>query len=217
MQEHITASDLIPDVQFGFGRGHSNTHQVRRVVNDIRDGLNRGESTGLLLLDLTCAFDTAWHAAPLHQMYQNQFPIYLVKVIRSYLTDRTFCVRVNKTTSSLRTIPAGVPQGSTLSPDLSNIFTYDIPRGTGFNVGAFADDSAIWYTAKRAASVRKSVQAGSNSYTKYYRSWRLKQNPSKVEAVYFTRRRAERAFPRAGIKINSQTSDNRLFLEPVLV
>lgn len=202
--DHLSNEHIIPDVQFGFRHGHSTTHQVLRLVKNIKDGFQRGESTGLLLLDLTSAFDTVWHAALVHKMRLTRFPIYLIKIIASFLKDRTFRVRVNRTLSSSKGIPAGLPQGSSLSPDLFNVYTYDLPQDQGFKVGAFADDTAIWHTAKRAGTVRRFVQDGCNRFSRYFRDWRLRQNPTKAVAAFFTRRRAERAFPKRGIDIDGQ-------------
>lgn len=202
IQLHLEQENILPECQFGFRPQHSTTHQVARVTQSIRNGFERQESTGLVLLDLSCAFDSVWHDALIYKMKQACFPQYLVKIIRSFLDSRSFRVRVGRTLSSQRFIPAGVPQGAVLSAALFNIYTSDIPQHCRTNIAQYADDVAVWYTTKRAASIVKATQDSVNTLATYFESWKLRLNPTKTEATYFTRRRAERAFPRQAIHIN---------------
>ena len=53
-------------------------------------------------------------------------PTYLVKMVSSFLDNRQSFVSLNNFNSTRISIPAGVPQGSPLSPFLFNIFINDL-------------------------------------------------------------------------------------------
>lgn len=200
--KHIEENHLLPDFQFGFRAGHSTTQQIARVIQLIRSGFQQQLSTGMVLLDLSCAFDSVWHEGLIFKMYQSSFPIYLVKLMRSFLKNRTFCVRVGKSVSRTQQIPAGVPQGAVLSAVSFNIFTSDVPQNNTTDIAQYADDIAISKTAKRADSIKKACQDTVNSFSSYFKRWKLKLNHSKSEAAFFTKRTAQRAYPKHKITIN---------------
>lgn len=68
-------------------------------------------------------------------------PYYLI--IKSYLQNRFFVVRLGNDLSSTHSIYAGVPQGSVLSPALYNLFTADIPQSDNTLLATYANDTAI--------------------------------------------------------------------------
>ncbi|GFT70665.1 hypothetical protein TNCV_4164731 [Trichonephila clavipes] len=72
-------------------------------------------------------------------MIKLNFPTYLVKIIHKYLDHRTFNEKINSTSSSVRSIAAGTPQGSILSPALY-IYTSDFPTTPSVSVCLFADE-----------------------------------------------------------------------------
>lgn len=90
------------------------------------------------------AFDKVWHEALIVKLHRAEIPPYLIELIDSYVTDRTFTVRVNNTYSTFRNIKAGVPQGSVLGPALFNIYMLDLPDLPKIKVAQYADDTAIY-------------------------------------------------------------------------
>lgn len=155
----------------------------------------------MALFDLKSAFDTVWHDGLLFKMRRAGFPTYLVKIIRSYLTNRTFRVKIGRQFSSSRSIMAGVPQGGVLSPVLFNIFLHDLPIPNHCDVAQFADDISIWTSSRRAAVIRGRLQEACKTLTRYFKKWRLVLNPQKTECIFFTRRRSAKAFPRKPLKV----------------
>lgn len=137
-----SASHVIPDEQFGFRRAHSTSHQLVRVAEHISHNLNLRRSTGMVLLDIEKAFDTVWHEGLLHKLLTLSIPIELVKLVQSYLTNRTFKVFLGDSYSQPRNIPAGVPQGSILGPFLFTLYVHDIPKQPRTSLACFADDTA---------------------------------------------------------------------------
>ena len=55
---HATLGGLFPERQYAYRQFHSTESAVLVLHNDIVCAIDRGEITGLVLLDLSCAFDT---------------------------------------------------------------------------------------------------------------------------------------------------------------
>ena len=204
LQQHTVSNEIIPPFQFGFREGHSTSHQVRRVVNYIKQGFRAKKSTGMIMLDLTSAFDSVWHDGLIFKLAALNYPRYLISIVNSYITERTFQVKVGSTVSRVEHVPAGVPQGSVVSPELFNIYMADLPIPSECLVAQYADDIALLYSHKRAACINKMLRTETNIMSSYCSDWKLKLNPAKTEATFFTRRRARRAYPRSEFKINNE-------------
>ena len=99
------------DLIFATSYRHSTVLQLAKIIVDITKKINFNQSTSMLALDIERAFDTVWHSTLIAKMVQLNIPNYLVKLTISYLRNRSFQVKVNKTLSEIKKIPAGVPQG----------------------------------------------------------------------------------------------------------
>jgi hypothetical protein len=70
-------------------------------------------------------------------------PSQLYLILKSYLSNRYFDIKINKDETNYHLIQARVPQGSVLGPFLYLIYTADIPTTNETNMATFADDTAI--------------------------------------------------------------------------
>lgn len=190
---------FLMDEQFGFRRQHSTTQQLARVSEHITHNLNLGKSTGMFLLDIEKAFDTVWHAGLLHKMIKSGTPMYLVKLIQSYLSSRELSVHIGKISSSSRTIPAGVPQGSILGPYLFLLYINDMPIQPRTSLACFADDTASLTSSEDVDLVVDRLQLSLDLLFSFFSQWKLKLNETKTEAIMFTRKRS---LPRRFLTIN---------------
>ncbi|GFW16031.1 probable RNA-directed DNA polymerase from transposon X-element [Trichonephila clavipes] len=133
---------LIPE-QHGFRPRLSTTHQLLRVVEYIKEGNNMGQCTAAVFLDIQKAFDRVWHTGLLFKLINYNIPTPLILLLNSYISNRSFTVKINRTYSQTRSISAGVAQGSILGPVLFNLYVNDILKSTKTMLCMYADDTAI--------------------------------------------------------------------------
>ncbi|KAL9693052.1 hypothetical protein quinque_012337 [Culex quinquefasciatus] len=78
--------------QFGFKPGHSTVHQLARISEMVKRGFLAGKSTGMILLDVEKAYDSVWQDAVVYKLFRSNLQPFLVKIVESFLTNRSFTV-----------------------------------------------------------------------------------------------------------------------------
>ena len=179
---------ILPDFQHGFRKKHGSCHQLLRVTEFLADNLNKKHHTSMLLLDVEQAFDRVWHNGLIYKLIKLDFPHYLIAIIRSYLADRSFKVKVGQFFSLSQPISAGVPQGSKLAPLLFNIFCYDLPCPAKIKIAQYADDVALIHSSKLISHSSSGLTKALPTVLSWYYKWRLAINRTKCKAVFFSHR-----------------------------
>jgi len=175
--------------QCGFRTEHSTVHQILRITEAISFGFNRNKSTGMVLLDLRKAFDSVWHDGLLHKLIQYKYPTYLIKLIQSYLRDRSAFVSCFSAYSYTFDVTSGVPQGSLIAPHLFNLFLNDIPIPRKGQLSLYADDTAYFVQSnwKNLKSIKSELIKSVYSLQNYFHDWKIKLNETKTEFIVFSK------------------------------
>ena len=188
----ISSLDLlqrIPKEQFGFRADHSTTLAVARVVQTSLNKINQGQNTILLSLDIKRAFDKVWLKGLIYKLYTyHNFPLFLISLISSYISERTLQVRVESSLSDRKTLKAGVPQGTVLSPGLFNLYLADIPEYCQTGISTYADDTLIFAHSHHAEVAKRHIEGHLRSLIPYFSQWKLQINAEKTELVILTKR-----------------------------
>lgn len=126
-------------------------------------------------------------------MSKLKCPLYVLKIVKSFLSNRYFYVRVGEATSALMDIPWGVPQGSALSPTLYNLYISDIPKSPAdeTKIRQYADDTLIHTSDRFISKINKRLQESATRITKYYHRWKIKINADKTILTCFTNRKTK--------------------------
>lgn len=183
-------NNLLPDFQFGFRSGHSTNHALTIIHKDLSTALKDKKTTGVLAFDIEKAFDRVWHAGLIYKMHRQKFPIHLIRLIHSFLTERTFAVYLDQDHSLPKDIPWGVPQGSAISPTLYNVFISDFPTSTDPSIREmlYADDTLIYISNRNINTITQALTATATNIFKFYNKWKIKINTNKTTLTCFTRR-----------------------------
>lgn len=190
--------------QFGFKPKHSTVQQIMRITESVTMGFNKNRSTGMVLLDLRKAYDSVWIDGLVFKLMKFKYPIYLVKLVSSFLNGRSAHVRVGEVKSSEFLIPAGVPQGSIIAPHLFNVFINDIPIPKKGKLALFADDTAFIVDSswKNLAYIKKHLLDALISFHSFFLEWKIFLNNSKTEFIMFSKSR---------VMLDKCSKDNILF------
>ena len=109
LNNYFSNHNILTNEQFGFKVKHSTSHVICDVINKLQNSCNNKKITGLILLDLSKAFDTANHKILLSKLEKYGVRGNSLKLINDYLTNRKQVVHVNNTYSDQQSIVCGVP------------------------------------------------------------------------------------------------------------
>ena len=189
--KHLNINAVIIPQQFGFREKHSCTQQLLRVMEHATIEINKNRITQLILLDIEKAFDSVWHDALIYKLRTIDTPPQLTLMIQDYLSNRRMFVSINGEKSSIKTIRAGVPQGSIIGPTLYNLYTNDIPTSQNTHLAIYADDTAIYSSSWNPRQATQYIQSYLDHVLDYFQKWKLTVNPQKTQAITFSRKKTE--------------------------
>jgi hypothetical protein len=175
LSQEANPQTWIPDHQFGFRRAHSTIQRSHRIANIITHALNNKQYCTAVFLDIAQAFDKVWHPGLLYNI-KRTFPSKYYNLLKSYLSERSFEVKIIDERSNRLPIRSGVPQGSFLSPLLYTLYTYDLPTTTKTTIGTFANDTAIFTTNDNPVSASSQIQEHLNLIEAWLNKWKIKVN-----------------------------------------
>ena len=127
-----------------------------------------------------------WHKGLLFKLRQNGIEGKLLEWLNSYLSQRKQKVGLKSCFSCLKSIFAGVPQGSVLGPLLFLVYINDIAKHLLSLTRLFADDSSLFYSAAHIDDIAGIINHDLQLLTNWAKQWLVTFNPLKTEAVLFT-------------------------------
>jgi hypothetical protein len=117
---------------------------------------------------------------------KNIFPAPYYLLLKSYLSDRSFRVKINTSVSSLQKISADVPQGSDIAPFLYTLLTANILTSNNTLIGTYADDTAVLSSSHNLIEANLQLQNHRDTLFQWFKSLKIKVNDSKSARVTFT-------------------------------
>ena len=185
---HLTDSLLTQQTQHGFKPHHSTVTALIPITTDIVNGFNQKRPphrTIAVAIDISKAFDSVNHTLLLQMILHSTLNPLITRWLAAYIRGRkAACVYLNNI-SPFRGVPAGVPQGSVISPALFNYFISDCPIPNS-NITSYADDLTIWTSSPDIQEAESTINGLLDDITTWTIAKRLTIAPSKSSSTLFT-------------------------------
>jgi len=176
---------FLPHEQAVFRRGRSLVDQVACLTQNIEQAYDDKNVGGAIFLDLTAAYDTAWHLGlhlkPLKVLACQP----MINFIMELLHSRSFVLYTSDGQASrpFRT-KNGVAQGSVLAPCLYNIYTADFPE-TSAKRSMYVDDVALTASAPTFREAELALSHDISVLNAHLTKWNLRLSVEKTVCSVF--------------------------------
>src|SRR3989442_5486230 len=185
LQSYCNAHNIIPIQQFGFRKFSSCELAVLAALDTWQEEVSRGNLVGTLLIDLSKDFDSISHSKLILELSSIGMDRQSLEWFKSFLSIRFQRLVVNETYSPWQPVTKGVPQGSSLSPLLFNIFVRHIPSFCDGHAFQFADDLTNSVAAADPLTLSSKLQASYSKIKSFFDERNLTINLSKTQLMGF--------------------------------
>ena len=186
MYNFLIENNLLYKYQSGFLPHHSTVFQLIDIFHNICQAFDNNMFYCIVFCDVSKAIDRVWHKGLMFKFRQNGIEGKLLEWLNSYLSQRKQKVCIKSCFSGLKSIFAGVQQGSVLGPLLFLVYINEIAKHLLSLTRLVADDSSLFYAAAHIADIAGIINHDLQLLTSWVRQWLITFNPLKTEAVLFT-------------------------------
>ena len=176
---HFHDNDLFTKCQSGFMPGDSCIFQLLSIVREIQSSFycNPPVDTRAIFLDISKAFDKAWHQGLFFKLKSDGVEGSLFCLLENYLENRKQRVILHGQCSSWKNIVSGVSQGSVLGPLLFLIYINDLLNGLVSICKIFADDTSIFSKVFDKHSSQNILNNDLSIISEWAFQWKMQFNP----------------------------------------
>lgn len=185
---HLRMTEFSNIRQYGFTGGKSTTDLQFDLVDYALQMKKESKLVAILAIDISGAFDCAWHCKILTRLKELNSPDYLIKLIGDYLNNRTATTEIHGRTHNF-SIERGCPQGSVLGPVLWNILISDILE-TNFDnarLYAYADDFFMVIDGSNREEVTYRIEDNFKKIRTMLNEAKLTVSPSKTQFMLLSK------------------------------
>jgi hypothetical protein len=185
LNNYLQHSNLLYSLQSGFRSNYSTDTCLIHLLDHLRSQSDKGNFTGMVMLDLQKAFDTVNHEILFSKLSAMGVDHSSVNWFKSYLQNRTQVVEVKGTMSDYMPISCGVPQGSILGPLLFLVYVNDLPASVKCKTVLYADDSALLVSGKDVSEIEQTLSSELQSVCNWLVDNKLSIHLGKTESILF--------------------------------
>ncbi len=175
--------------QHGFKHNHSCETAIASVTQDLYGMIDKNKGKAVaLFIDFSKTFDSVSLeklVVKIMTKFCHKLPPYLIKVIISYFTKRTFSIQNGDYKSKIYNISSGVPAGSILGSLFYSLFINDIKEAISVNYCLYADDLILYTDCNNFVEGSAKLNDCLNDLKKWCMLNGLKINISKTKYIVF--------------------------------
>ena len=179
--DHLKKCGILSDFQYGFRSSRSTAVVLTALSYKIARAYNKSGATRAVALDMSKAFDRAWHAGLLHKPKSYEISVQIFGLISSFLSENLS-----------REYPFNDRdhQGSILGPILFLLYINDIPDDVICNISIYADDATLYSKCDQASDLWQQLELASERESDlrdtvdWARKWLVDFNAGKTQLSF---------------------------------
>jgi len=184
--EMIDIDKLVSTSQHGFRKKHGTETAAASIVGKISDLLEQKRFVAIYSADLTAAFDVLRKEVLVDILIEKGVPMYLIRIIHEYLSDRLGYVQVGNSVSMVKDIKAGCIQGSIVGPFLFSIYMSHLQQVVSpWDSVVYADDSYVIIHGDNIDDLVGSTKTVMSKHFEWLSSIGMVCNQSKTELMIY--------------------------------
>ena len=180
---YFISNKLLHPNLHGYRKHRSTQTALLQLYNKWVQAASDGKLSGVVLLDLSAAFDLVDPELLLKKLKVYGFDDDFLCWVESYLTNRYQAVWIDHALSEFLECKVGVPQGSNLGPLFFLIFYNDLPFFLNCEADAYADDTTMTVAGDTIEEIGAKMSANCELVTGWMLSNKLKLNASKTHLM----------------------------------
>ena len=141
------------------------------------------------MVDLEKAFDSVCIDGLVLKMHYLGINVW--SLIRNFLKERKFLIRIDGVKSAEFRSTVGPPQGSVLSPTMFDIFVYDMCCNLVGKNFKYADDLTLLTYGPDSVLALNAMQDDIEYLTKWLNDWKIQASLTKTKAMTFKKKTVE--------------------------
>jgi hypothetical protein len=174
---------------------------VASFTHDVEKAMAEGNQVTMVTLDVQGAFDALLVNRLLQRMQRQGWPVSLLRLVRSFLTNRKVRVRLEDSTTAFFAVACGTPQGSPLSPVLYMLYLAELLNEDPRLRFGYADDICLYRASRTLEENVRLLAYDVQSIIQWGDENKIFFAPEKLEMIHLTTKKGVSALV---LKVNNE-------------
>ena len=180
---YFSDNNLFHPSMNGFRKRRSTLTALLEMYERWVQSANDGKINGILLGDLSAAFDLVSADILLKKLEIYGVDKCMLEWIKSYMTDRKQAVWIDNSYSNYLDVNIGVPQGSIIGPLMFIIFANDLPYCVTCGIDSYADDSSLTSSKHTIQEINEDLTKNGDNLSQWMKENQLCLNADKTHIL----------------------------------
>ena len=183
--KYMEDNKFLPENQHGFRAKRSTMTAWANIQQEWAINTESKQMTGVMLWDLSAAFDTLDVSILIQKMELFGFTEMTRNWFQAFLTGRSQRVKIGSKVSISKNLKSGVPQGGILSPLLYILYVADLEEWLVHSkASTYADDTKTGVSGTNLDEIKKKLEEDGDNVLRYMASNGLVANPKKTSLIF---------------------------------